>query len=188
MKKIHFNPLTFIFVASLLSGCANYPQSTELTKSGEATPRPAAIVESPSLTNDAVGREHFLTNLNIVVWVPNQATRINDGPTTTIKVDEISPQNAFVEDYSIQLEIRSIRTERQFRQHSEWSLSDWYYQEHLNLSTQDGKIGQRIRKDVWNSQKTEKLFIYAIIKPSPKSAEHLELVKKMVDSVRLIPN
>lgn len=183
------NSWKLILFVSLLSGCTHHAKSpATIPTSRESTGDTLTEFDNPSLTSDSTGKEHFFTNLNIVVWVPNQGAHINDGPTTTVKVDEISPPGAFVKDYRIQLEIRSIQTERQFRQHLEWAISDWYYQEHLNLSTKKGQIGERIRKDIWNPQKNRKLFIYATVKPGSQFTEDFNLTKKMVESVRLVPN
>jgi hypothetical protein len=157
------------------------------------SPNESRLNAEPVLTNtgkvflkDQSGAERVFTNANVVMWVPTRAAHVWDGHTSGVDVDETTPPGAFVRDYKIEVEIQINDTEHELKQLSEWASSDWYFQEHPELSISEAQYGIQMRKDIWNPEKTRRLLINAMVKKSETFQEDIETAKKMMTSIKLI--
>ena len=174
------------FASSLLIlGCeTSHPVSSDKIQPNN-TVAPTSV-DRPPIKNNQSGVERTFTNANVVMWVPSRAAHVWDGHTSGVDVDETTPPGAFVKDYKIYVEIQINDTERELKQLSEWASSDWYFQEHPDLSISEAQYGIQMRKDIWNSEKTRRLLINAMVKKSETFQEDVETAKKMIASIKLI--
>ena len=168
-----------------LSGCGTEHPSISFAESD--TIEQERVTSAVIPTNDPSGIERIFTNANVVVWVPNRANDIGDGHTSFIQIDETTPAGAFVKDFKIEFEILINEGERELRQLSKWGASDWFFQEHPEISIAEAHYGKQIRKDIWNPEKTRRLLIHAKVKRSATFENDIKTAVKMVESVKLIP-
>ena len=178
--------LTTTFSIWLLCGCSTsrldssnanqFNTETALTNTGAG-----------SLTQDQAGVEHIFTNANVVMWVPSNAVEVWDGPTSGVYIGETTPPRAFVKMYKIELDIEIIDTPERLQQQDRWSSSNWFYQDHPEVSIIDVQYGKQLRRDIWNPEKCRRLLISARVTRSATFAEDIEIAKKMIESIKPIP-
>lgn len=136
---------------------------------------------------ESSGANRVFTNGNFVMWVPSRAVHVWDGHTSVVDVDETTFPGAFVKDYKIEVEIIIVDTPERLRQQEQWGATDWYYQDHPKISVMDVQYGKQMRKDIWNSERTRRFLINAMIKKNGTFQAGVETAKKMVESIKLIP-
>jgi hypothetical protein len=178
--------LTTTFSIWLFCGC-----STSRLDSSNANQLNTEIAltntNAGSLTRDQAGAERVFTTPNIVMWVPSNTAYVWDGPTSGVYIGETTPPGAFVKDYKIELDIQIIDTPERLQQQERWSSSNWFYQDHSEVSIIDVRYGKQLRRDIWNLEKTRRLLISASVTRSTTFAEDVETAKKMIESIKLIP-
>jgi hypothetical protein len=167
---------------SLLCGCT-MTRSNISSISAEPASTNANIASPKTEVWEA---DRVFTNAHVVMWVPSRSKPIWDGPTTVIHVDETTPPGAFVKDYKIVLDIEIVNTTRELQQMERWAASNWYFQEHTALSTEDGQAGRQMRKDIWDAERKRRLLINALVERSNTFDEDVETTKKMIESIKLI--
>jgi hypothetical protein len=131
------------------------------------------------------GTEQIFTNANVVMWVPSDAAKVWDGPTSVVKVDKFTPPHTRPEGYKITVEIE-IDSEQEFKRNAELS-QDWYFQEHPTLSTEDGQVGKQFRKDIRDPEKGCILLINGMVEKSETFSNDVDTARKMIESIKLIP-
>jgi hypothetical protein len=178
--------LTTTFSIWLLCGC-----STSRLDSSNAnqfnTETALTNASAVSLTKDQSGAERVFTNANVVMWVPSNAVQVWDGPTSGVYIGETTPPGAFVKDYKIELDIGIIDTPERLQQQDRWSASNWFYQDHPQVSMIDVQYGKQLRRDIWSHEKTRRLLISASVTRSATFEEDVKTAKKMIESIKLIP-
>jgi hypothetical protein len=176
--------LSTTFSIWLLCGCSTSHPRTLLTNTNKVS------------LKDQSGVERVFTNANVVMWVPTRATRVWDGPTSGIQIDETTPPGAFVRDYKIYVEIQ-INDTAIFKEFfvpiedltvpTNRAHVDWYFQEHPELSVTDAQYGKQLRKDIRDTSRGRVLVVNGVVKSSRTLEADLETAKKMVESIKLIP-
>jgi len=186
--RIFHNCLLAIIPLCLLLGCVtSHPDSDSphITQSGAATVATNATVGS--LKQDQSGGERVFTNANVVMWVPSNAVQVWDGPTSGVYIGETTPPGAFVKDYKIELDIEIVDIPEQLQQMERWSSSDWFYQDHPEVSIIGVQYGKQLRRDIWNHGKTRRLLISARVTRSTTFEGDVKTARKMIESIKLIP-
>lgn len=171
----------------LLLGCATSrpdSDSTLKTQSGVATVRTNAAVVS--LKQDQSGAERSFSNANVVMWVPSNAVRVWDGPTSGVYIGETTPSGAFVKEYRIELDIEIVDMPELLQKMERWSSSNWFYQDHPEVAIIDVQYGKQLRRDIWNHERTKRLLIGARVTKSTTFEEDIEIAMKMVESIKPI--
>ena len=119
------------------------------------------------------------------MWVPLEAAKVWDGPTSVVKVDKFTLPHTRPEGYKIMVEIQ-IELEQEFRKDAQL-YQDWSFQEHPTLSLQDVPVGKQLRKDIRDPDKRRILLINGMVERSDTFQEDVETAKKMIESIKLIP-
>lgn len=174
--------LTTILALLLLCSCTMTRSDISSNRTESALTNASAI--SPK--TEAWGTERVFTNAHVVMKVPSRAKPVWDGPTLVVHIDETTPPGAFVKDYKIEVEIQIVNTTEELQNMKRWAALNWYFQEHLTLSIQDGQAGRQMRKDIWDPERKWRLLINALVERSNTFDEDVEITKKMIESIRLI--
>src|ERR1035438_7905953 len=174
----------FTFACGLFLSFGCTVTRLDISSAGAERVSTNASIASPM--TEALGTERVFTNAHVVMWVPSRAKPVWDGSTTVIHVDETTPSGAFVKDYKIVLDIEIVNTTLRLQRMERWAASNWYFQEHPTLSTEDGQAGRQMRKDIWDAERKRRLLINALIGRSNTFEEDLETAKKMIESIKLI--
>jgi hypothetical protein len=164
----------------LMCGCLT--NNGDLANKRTATPPISATNVS---SRELSGNDRRFSNGDFVMWVPSRAVHVSDGHTSVVDIDETTLSDASVKDYKIEVEIQMSDTPREFEQMEKWSSSNWYFKDFSKTSTRETNYGIQIRKDVWNSEKTRRLLINAMVKKGSTLPTDVETATKMVESVRL---
>jgi len=177
----------------LLCGCStSYPGSSNEYQLNTET---LLTSTNKASKKDQSGVERVFTNANVVMWVPTRASRVWDGPTSEIQIDETTPSGAFVRDYNIYVEIQinDMAIFKEFFIPVEELTAptrahvDWYFQEHPELSVTNAQYGKQLRKDIRDTSRGRVLVVNGIVKSSRTLQADLETAKKMIESIKLIP-
>jgi hypothetical protein len=92
--KISFNSLASELMLMLLCSCSTAHSDAlkeELPRSNSVIVTNVIATNTISLKKDELGAERIFTNANVVMWVPANAKRIWDGPTSSVHVGRKSP-------------------------------------------------------------------------------------------------
>jgi hypothetical protein len=119
------------------------------------------------------------------MWMPANAERIWDGPTSSVHIDRTSLPHVLPESYKIMVEIQMF-TEQEFKKDAEL-YQDWSFQEHPTLSMHDVQVGKQLRKDLRDSERGRILLINGMVDNSDTFQEDVETARKMIESIKLIP-
>ena len=130
------------------------------------------------------GYKRYFPDAKVTMWVPARARPIWDGHTSVVHVDETTPRWASVKDYKIIVEMIVVDSPQRLQQRERWAASDWYYQDHPELSAMDVQYGKQMRKDIWNFERTRRLEINAMIFRSATFEDDIATAKKMVESIK----
>jgi len=168
----------------LLWGCSTEQPDASVQRQPGSEP---ASTGAKPLNKNPSGAERVFTNANVVMWVPSRAKPIWDGPTSVVHVDETTPPGAFVKDYKIELDIEIVNIPELLQKMERWSSSDWFYQDHPEVSIIDVQYGKQLRRDIWNLEKTRRLLISARVTRSATFEEDVKTARKMIESIKLIP-
>jgi hypothetical protein len=136
-------------------------------------------------SNSVQGVERIFTNANVTMWVPSNTVLVWDGHTSVVDVGETTPPGAFVKDYKIVIEMQVNDRDWELRELSGWA-SDWYFQEHPELSVTNVQYGIQMRKDIWNPERTRRLLINGMIEKSDTLPKDVEMAKIMIESIKPI--
>lgn len=178
--------LSTTFSIWLLCGCST--SHLDLSNANQLNTETALTNASArSLTEDQTGAERVFTNANVVMWVPSNAVKVWDGPTSGVYIGETTPPGAFVKMYKIELDIEIVDIPELLQKMERWSSSDWFYQDHPEVSIIDVQYGKQMRRDIWNPEKSRRLLIDARVMRSATFAEDIETAKKMIESIKPIP-
>jgi hypothetical protein len=111
-------------------------------------------LEAPSaasLNRRDLGWERVLTNAHVAIWIPADA-HVREGRVTSVDIYETTPPRAFVRDYTISSEI-TVRTEKEFREHTRFFKEYDIEQEHPSLTLFDVPLGKCLRKDIRDAER-----------------------------------
>lgn len=136
-----------------------------------------------SVSYGGQGSQRAFTNADVTMWIPSNAAQVWDGHTSGVNIGETTPPGAFVKDYKITLEIQINDTDRELQQLSSWA-SDWYFQEHPELSIRTTQYGAQLRKDIWNPKRTRRLLINGMVKQSGTFQADMATARKMIESIQ----
>jgi hypothetical protein len=166
-------------------GCAtNRPSSSaEIQPSNSAT---LTIAGEHSVKNSQLGSERVFKNANVVMWVPSDAVQVWDGPTSGVYIGETTPPGAFVKDHKIELDIEVVNIPEQLQQMERWSSSNWFYQDHPEVSMIDVQYGKQLRRDIWNPEKSRRLVVSARVTKSTTFEEDVQTAEKMIESIKVV--
>jgi hypothetical protein len=167
----------------LLCGCT----SNRLDSSKEIQPSFASTTTTNSILSkdEQLGAWHTLTNLNVVMWLPANASEVWDGPTSLVKIDRITPPHVLPEEYKIEIVIQTD-SEQEFKRNAELGQQDWYFQEHPTLSMKDGQVGRQFRKDIRDPEHDRILMLIGTMVKTDTFDKDVATAKKMIVSIKLI--
>jgi hypothetical protein len=145
----------------------------------------AVIVTTIGETNaDHPEKLQTFTNANVVMWVPKEATKIWDGPTSSVKSKRISAINALPETYKISVEIQ-VYSQEEFKKNEDL-YGGWYFQEHPTVSARDGSERKQFRKDIRDDKHHRILLINGMVEKTDTFDEDVQIITKMIESIKLI--
>jgi len=186
--RIFLNCLASELALIFLCSCAtdrSDASKQELSHSNPVIAANEAASNTVSYRKELSGTEQIFTNANVVMWVPVDAERIWDGPTSSVEFKRTSPPHVLPESYKIMVEIQ-IDSEQEFKRNAELS-QDWYFQEHATLSVQNVQVGRQFRKDLRDPQRGRILLIDALVDNSDTFQEDVETATRMIESIKLFP-
>jgi hypothetical protein len=136
------------------------------------------------INNGQPGAWHTFTNVNVVMWVPANASEVWDGPTSLVKIDRITLPHVLPEEYKIEIVIRTD-SEQEFKQNADMS-QDWHFQEHPTLSMKDVEVGKQLIKDIRDPEHDRILMFIGTVVKTDTFDKDVATAKKMIESIKLV--